>query len=83
MLMCNLIKYSNAYSKTSGSSRQYYKDETALDNNENIIGFPSDNNTSNSFKFKQQIAGQAGNGSIKDVEIMIPLKYLSNFLENT
>ena len=37
------------------------------------------NNTSTSFKFKQQITGQTGNGGTKDVEIMIPLKYLSNF----
>ena len=30
------------------------------------------------FKFKQQITGQTGNGGTKDVEIMSPLKYLSN-----
>ena len=32
-----------------------------------------------SFKFKHKIAGQAGNGGTKDVEIMVSLKYLSNF----
>ena len=36
MPMCNLIEYSNAYSKTSGSVWQYYRDETALDTNNNI-----------------------------------------------
>ena len=43
------------------------------------IDFPANNNTSISFKFKQQIAGQTGKGSTKDVEVMVPLKYLSNF----
>ena len=79
MPMYNLIDYINAYSKTSESLWQYYRDEPALDNNGNIFDFPADNNNSNSFKFKQQITGKTGNGSTKDVEIMVPLKYLSNF----
>ena len=65
--------------KTSGSLWQYYRDEPTLDNNNNIIDFPANNNNSASFKFKQQIIGQTGNGGAKDVEIMVPLKYLSNF----
>ena len=65
--------------KTSGSLWQYYRDELTLDNNNNIIDFPANNNNSASFKFKQQIIGQTGNGGAKDVEIMVPLKYLSNF----
>ena len=36
-------------------------------------------NNSASFTFKQQITRQTGNGGTTDVEIMIPLKYLSNF----
>ena len=28
---------------------------------------------------KQQITGQTGNNSTKDVEIVVPLRYLSNF----
>ena len=79
MPMYNLIEYSDAYSKTSGSLWQYYRDEPALDNNNNIIDCPADNDNSSSFKFKQQITGQTGNGGTKDVEIMVPLKYLSNF----
>ena len=32
------------------------------------------------FKFKERIRGQTdNNNSIKDVEIMVPLKFLSNF----
>ena len=77
--MCNLIEYSDTYSKESGSSWQHYRDETALANNGNITDFPANNNNSASFKFKQQITGQRGNSGTKDVKIMVPLKYLSNF----
>ena len=37
--MYNLIECSDAYSKTSGSLWQYYRDEPALDNNVNITDF--------------------------------------------
>ena len=57
----------------------YGRDEPALYNNNNIIDFPANNNNSTSFKFKQKITGQTGNDGTKDVEIMVPLKYLSNF----
>ena len=49
----NLIEYSDAYSKTSGSLWQYYRDEPALDDNGNIIDFPTNDNKSISFNFKQ------------------------------
>ena len=51
----------------------------ALDNINNIIDFPANNNNNISFKFKQQITGQIGNGGRKDVETMVSLKDLSNF----
>ena len=50
--MYNLIENSDIYCKTSGSLWQYYRDESALNNNNNIIDFPADNNNSASFKFK-------------------------------
>ena len=78
MLMYKLIDYSDAYSKTSGSLWQYYRDEPALDNNGNITDVPPNNNNSASLKFKQQISGQTGNGGTKNVKIMVLLKYLSN-----
>ena len=53
-----LIKYSDAYLKTSESLWQYYRDELALDNNGNIIGFSANSNNSISFKLKQQMTGQ-------------------------
>ena len=52
MPMYNLIEYSNAYSKTSGSLWQYYRDEPATDKNGDIINFPANNNNSTSFRFK-------------------------------
>ena len=42
-----------------------YRDEPALDNNNNITDFPANNNNRISFKFKQQITGQTGNGGTK------------------
>ena len=67
--MYSLIEYSDNYSKTSGSLWQYYKD----DPNDNIAD-------SKSFKFKVKITGKIPDDSnTKDVEIIIPLKYLSNF----
>ena len=55
------------------------RDEPVLDINGDIIDFPVANNNSASFKFKQKIIGQTGNGSTKGVKIMVPLRYLSNF----
>ena len=79
MPMYNLIGYSDAYSKTSQSLWQYYRDKTALITNNEIIDFSANNNDSASFRFKHQITGQTGNGGKNDVEIIIPLRYLSNF----
>ena len=55
MLIYNLIEDSNAYSKTSGSFRQYYKDEPTIPNNGDIIDFSANNNDSALLKLKQQI----------------------------
>ena len=51
--MYNLIENSDVYSKTSRSLWQYYRDEQALDNNDDIIDFPANNSNSILFKFKQ------------------------------
>ena len=69
MPLYSLMEYSDNYSKTSGSLCQYYRDE------------PSDNLAdSESFKSKIKITGKTpAAGNEKDVEIMVPLKYLSNF----
>ena len=69
MPMYNLIKYSDNYSKTCGSLWRYYKDEP----NDNLANFES-------FKSKVKITGNTpADGNTKNVKIIIPLKYLSNF----
>ena len=78
MPMYNLIEYSDNYSKTSESLWQYCKDIHAVDNNNAIVGFTDDNLTG-SLNFKVKMTGQTGNGGTKNVEIMVPIKYLSNF----
>ena len=52
MSMYNLIEYSDACLKTSESLWQWYRDESALNANVEIIDFPANNNSSASFKFK-------------------------------
>ena len=78
MSMCNLIEYSDNYAKTTGSLWQYCKDIPARNNNNEITEFTA-GNTTDSFNFKAKITGQTGNDGTKDVEIMVSLKYLSNF----
>ena len=78
MPMYNLIEYSDNYSKTSGSLWQYFKDIPAVNNNGAIVDFNGANAT-DSFNFKTKITGQTNDDGIINVEIMVPLKYLSNF----
>ena len=77
----NLIEYSDNNPKTSGRVWQYYKDIPAVDvNNDNTIINFNGNDTTDSFNFKAKITGQTNDdGEINGVEIMVPLKYLSNF----
>ena len=69
--MHNLLEYSKIYRKTTGSLRNYYKDE------------PSDPLSSNSesFKYKTSIVGKTRqkNDSLTNAKVVIPLKHLSNF----
>ena len=78
ILMCNLIEHSDSYLTTSGSLWQYYRDELALINAENNITLFKDTGSA-SFKFKTKVTSQTGNDVTKDFEIMVLLKYLSNF----
>ena len=69
MPMHNSIEYGDNCSKTSGSSSQQYKDQP----NDNLTDFES-------FKSKTKITGKTpADGNTKDVEMIISLKYLSNF----
>ena len=69
MPMYNLMEYSDNYAKTTGSLWQYFRD----DPNDNLA-------ESESFKSKIKLTGKTpNNNNVKNVEIMVPLKYLSNF----
>ena len=74
MPMYNLLEYSKNYKKTTGSLWNYYRDQ------------PSDplSTNSESFKYKTSIVGKTpqDNDSLTNVEVVIPLKYLSNFWRN-
>ena len=76
--MYNLIEYSDNYSKTSGSLWQYCKDIPALNNNGDIVDFNGANVT-DLFDFNTKITGQTDDNGRINVEIMVPLKCLSNF----
>ena len=78
MPVYNLIEYSDNFSKTPGSLWQYCKDIPVVDNNSTIVNFV-ENNLTDSFNFKVKITGQTGDDGTKNVEIIVPLKYLSNF----
>ena len=69
--MYNFLEYGKNYTKTTGSLWNYYRDE------------PSSSLSSNSesFKYKTGITGKTpeNNDSLTNVNVVIPLKYLSNF----
>ena len=84
MPMYNLLKYSDNYSMTSGSLWNYYRDGINDDENENDANKNMVNHnkttTSKSFKNKTKITGStANNGNRLNAEIVVSLKYISNF----
>ena len=78
MPMYNLIEYSVNYAKTTGSLWQYCKDIPARNANDEIVIFAG-GNTTDSFNFKVKSTGRTEDDGTKIVEIMVPLKHLSNF----
>ena len=69
MPIYNLLEYSENYATTSASLWQYFRDEP----DDNMKDFES-------FKFKSSI--NTNNAGIADENIVVPLKYLSNFWRN-
>ena len=63
MLTYNLLGYNENYAKKSAGLRQYYRDE------------PID---SKLFKVKSSITNNTSNNGIREVKVVVPLKYLSN-----
>ena len=66
------------YSKTSRRLWQYCKDIPAVNNDNAVVNF-NDNNLTDSFKLKVKMTGQIRDDGTKNVQIMVPIKYLSNF----
>ena len=75
----NLIENSNVYLKTCKTLWQYYRDELPVNKAADVIGFLLDNNHSILVKFKEKITGQTVGDDTRDVEMIISLKYLTNF----
>ena len=76
MPMYNLLEYSKNYSKTTGSLWNYYRDEPNRGANNNINHSIKD---SKSFDYKTSTTGKLeGNKTEKEVEIVVPLRHLSN-----
>ena len=90
MSMYNLLEYSKNYRKTIGSLYNYYRDELSDDADDNNFDNIKVVN-SNTFKYKNKITGNTYNvdagvqgydvnkNGTQEVELAIPLKYLSNF----
>ena len=83
MLMHNLLEYSEHYSMTSGSLRNYYRDEKNDDANENDNNNRINNNktiASKYFEYKTKIIGSTPNlNNILYAEVVLPLNYVGNF----
>ena len=78
--MYNLIEYSDNYQDSSATLYQYKRDEPPDDINNNLA-----TNTSSSFKYKVNLLGNpniVGNVARRDLKIVVPLKYLSNFFRS-
>ena len=86
MNVYNLLEYSDNYADTSGSLYQLKRDESPMDDAGNLINVAIDNSLY--FKYKSSILGKTtdadGNDrSFKNVNAVVPLKYLSNFWQSS
>ena len=81
MPMYSLIEYNDNYSDTSGDLWQFKREESPVTNDENPDNVTTVNSTSFKYKSSFIVASiiAAGNRVFKDVEIAVPLKYLSSF----
>ena len=81
--MYNLLEYSNNNFMTSASLCNYYRDEVNDATNEIVANYRINNNkttASKSFECKKKILGSTpANTSRLDAEVVVPLKYFSNF----
>ena len=81
MPMYNLIEYSANYQNSSATLYQYKRDEPPED--DAVANLTADN--SSSFKYKVSLLGNpvvVNNISRINVKVVVPLKYVSNFLRS-
>ena len=79
MPMYNLTEYRDNYSKTTRILWRICSDEPAVDDNGAVNDFTEANADSSLLKIKEKITSHPSNNGAKKIEIMVPLKYLSNF----
>ena len=77
--MYNLIEYSDNYAKAFGVLWQYFRDVPAVNDDGEIIHFTEATATIDSFNLNVKLTGQTENSGSKNAEIMVLLKYQSNF----
>ena len=85
--MANLSTYSDNYSITSGSLWNYYRydvNDDAIENNAPRIKINNNKTViGRSFEYKAKLIGSIPvNNNILDAEVVVPLKYLSNFFRS-
>ena len=73
-----MIQYKDNYSKTSGRLWSFYRNEPVLDDYHVTVSF-ANNNTADFFKFLRKAKNQTSNDDTRNVEIIVSLRYLSNF----
>ena len=78
MPMYNLIECNDSYSKARGILFRYCLNVPAVDNNGAVTDF-TEANVTDWINLKVKLTGQTGNNDTKNVEIIVPLKYLNNF----
>ena len=79
MPMCNLIEHSNNYSKASASLWSQYRNEPALTDAGALDNIPGNSVSLKFQKKKKEKTDSTEDDNTKNVEIMVPLKYLRNF----
>ena len=85
MPLYNLLEHSGSFSITSRRLWNYYRDEVNDDENKNYNANNRINNNktiaSKSFEYKTKLIGSTpdNNNNTLNAEVVVPLKYLSNF----
>ena len=85
MPMYNLLEYSKNCRKTTGSIWKYYRDESSNPLSSNSESFEYKTSiTGNTYDVDEDDDGYDANKASKnETEVVIPLKYLSNFSRNS